>query len=97
MALVHGFVRARTIYIMLTAMRMLVIQHDFALPLRPIGGRLADRRYDITPHLGGRKNRWAGVGVVSRQHVNEVTPVRSNFVNGITELPVVSRTPEVAH
>jgi hypothetical protein len=56
MALVRGFVRARTIYIMLTAMRMLVIQHDFALPLGPIDERFADHRYDITPHPGGREN-----------------------------------------
>jgi len=40
------------IYFMLTAMRMLVISHDFASPVGPIGERFADHGYDVTPVLG---------------------------------------------
>jgi len=42
---IQGFIRARTIYIMLTAMRAIVIPHDFDSPLGPIGERTADHRY----------------------------------------------------
>jgi hypothetical protein len=42
------------IYIMLTAMRLLVIQHDFASPIGPIGEPFADHGYNVTAHLGGR-------------------------------------------
>jgi hypothetical protein len=40
------------IYFMLTAMRMLVVSHDFASPLGPLGERFADHGYDVTPVPG---------------------------------------------
>ena len=39
------------IYIMLTAMRLLVIQHDLVSPPGPISERFADHGYDVVPHL----------------------------------------------
>ena len=39
------------IYIMLTAMRLLVIQHDPVSPPGPISERCADHGYDVVPHL----------------------------------------------